>query len=100
MPYKIEDWILEEVGTRTSLVVEDEIITHLENTVLSGVGTKSLLQVVTDWSCEGCSVPPYKGMPGPGSGSGWVGDRGRERGREFLEGKPGNVNLKCNKFEM
>ena len=57
MPYKIEDWILEEVGTRTSLVVEDEIITHLENTVLSGVGTKSLLQVVTDWSCEGCSVP-------------------------------------------
>jgi hypothetical protein len=88
------------VGTRTSLVVEDEIITYLENIVLSWVGTKLLLQVVTDFSCEGCSVPLYKGMPGPGSGSGWVGNRGRERDREFLEGKPGNVNLKCNKFEM
>jgi hypothetical protein len=29
-------------------------------------------------------------MPGPGSGSGWVGEQGLEEGdREFLEGKLG-----------
>jgi hypothetical protein len=29
-------------------------------------------------------------MPGPGSGSGWVGKQGKRRGyREFSEGKPG-----------
>jgi hypothetical protein len=30
-------------------------------------------------------------MPGPGSRSGWVGEQGegeRDKGREFLEGKP------------
>jgi hypothetical protein len=24
-------------------------------------------------------MPQYRGMPGPGSGSGWVGEQGRER---------------------
>ena len=38
-------------------------------------------------SCEG-SMPQYRGMPGPGSGSGWVGEQGKgDRG--FSEGKPG-----------
>jgi hypothetical protein len=27
------------------------------------------------WSCEG-SIPQYRGMPGPGRGSGWVGEQG------------------------
>jgi hypothetical protein len=27
------------------------------------------------WSCEG-SMPQYRGLPGPGSGSGWVGEQG------------------------
>jgi hypothetical protein len=27
------------------------------------------------WSCEG-SMLQYRGMPGPGSGSGWVGEQG------------------------
>ena len=27
------------------------------------------------WSCEG-SMPQYRGMPGPGSRSGWVGEQG------------------------
>ena len=34
------------------------------------------------WSCEG-SMPQYRGMLGPGSWSGWVGEQGevgRERG--------------------
>jgi hypothetical protein len=34
------------------------------------------------WSCEG-SMPKCKGMPGPGSGSGWVGEKwdgGGDRG--------------------
>ena len=26
------------------------------------------------WSCEG-SMPQYKEVPGPGSGSGWVGEK-------------------------
>jgi hypothetical protein len=39
-------------------------------------------------SCEG-SMPQYRGMPGPGSRSGWVGEQG-EGGRDsFLEWKPG-----------
>jgi hypothetical protein len=43
------------------------------------------------WSCEG-SVPQYRGMPGPGSGSGWVGEQGEGRGnRGFSEQKPGKV---------
>ena len=38
-------------------------------------------------SCEG-SMPQYRGMPGPGSRSGWVGEQGYgERNRGFLEGK-------------
>jgi hypothetical protein len=41
------------------------------------------------WSCEG-SMPQYKGMPGPGRGSGWVGEQGDRVGdRGFSEGKPG-----------
>ena len=48
------------------------------------------------WSCEG-SIPKYRGMPGPGSGRGWVGEQGEKGGdRGFLEGKPG----KGIKFEM
>jgi hypothetical protein len=35
-------------------------------------------------------MPQYRGMPGPGSRIGWVGDQGeRGRGRGFLDGKPG-----------
>jgi hypothetical protein len=37
-----------------------------------------------------CSMPQYRGMPGPGSGSGWVGEQGEGRGgRRFSEGKLG-----------
>jgi hypothetical protein len=42
------------------------------------------------WSCEG-SMPQYRGVPGLGSWSGWVG-KGRGGGggdRRFLEGEPG-----------
>jgi hypothetical protein len=41
------------------------------------------------WSCKG-SKPQCRGMPGPGSGSGWVDEQG-EGGldKEFSEGKPG-----------
>jgi hypothetical protein len=32
-------------------------------------------------------MPQYRGMPGPESGSGWVGEQGQEVGdRGFLEG--------------
>jgi hypothetical protein len=32
----------------------------------------------------------YRGMPGPGSQTGWVGETGKEdSGRGFLEGKAG-----------
>ena len=35
-------------------------------------------------------MPLCRDMPGPGSGSGWVGEHGEEGGdRGFLEGKPG-----------
>jgi hypothetical protein len=34
-------------------------------------------------------MPLYKGMPGPGSGSGWVGEQWCGRDREFLKGKLG-----------
>jgi hypothetical protein len=35
-------------------------------------------------------MPQYRGISGPGSGSGWVGEQGVRGGdREFLEGKPG-----------
>jgi hypothetical protein len=38
-------------------------------------------------SCEG-SIPQYRGMPGPGSGSRWVGEQGEGEGdRRFLEGE-------------
>jgi hypothetical protein len=41
------------------------------------------------WSCED-SMPQYRGMPGPGSGSGWVGTGGGEgRYRGFSERKLG-----------
>jgi hypothetical protein len=34
-------------------------------------------------------MPSYRGMPVPGSGSGWVGKQGEVRqGRGFPEGKP------------
>jgi hypothetical protein len=40
-------------------------------------------------ACEG-SIPQYRGMPGPGSGNGWVAEQGEWRGdRGVLEGKPG-----------
>ena len=40
-------------------------------------------------SCEG-SMPQYREMPGPGSGSGWVGEQEEREGyREFSEGKLG-----------
>ena len=38
------------------------------------------------------SMPQCWGMPGPGRGSGWVGEQGEgrwDRGQCFLEGKPG-----------
>ena len=39
------------------------------------------------WSCEG-SMYQYRGMPGPGSWSGWVGEQGKGReDRGFSEGK-------------
>jgi hypothetical protein len=39
------------------------------------------------WYCEG-SMPQCGGMPGPGSGSGWVGEQGEGgRDRGFSEGK-------------
>jgi hypothetical protein len=34
-------------------------------------------------------MPQFRGMPGPGSGNGWVGERGRGEDRGFLEGKLG-----------
>jgi hypothetical protein len=43
----------------------------------------------SSWSCEG-SMPRYRGVPGPGSRSGWVGEQvERGRDRSFSEGKPG-----------
>ena len=39
------------------------------------------------WSCKD-SMPQYRGMPGPGSGSEWVGEQGGGGGyRRFLERK-------------
>ena len=39
------------------------------------------------WSCEG-STPQYRGIPGLGSGSEWVGEQGKGgRDRGFSEGK-------------
>ena len=41
------------------------------------------------WSCEG-SMPQHRGVPGPESRSGWVGEQGKEgRVRGFSEEKPG-----------
>jgi hypothetical protein len=43
------------------------------------------------WSCEN-SMPQFRGMPGQGSRSGWVGEQaegGENKG--FSEGKPRNV---------
>ena len=40
------------------------------------------------WSYEG-SMTQYRGMPGPGSGSGWVGEQGEgegDKGRRLSEG--------------
>jgi hypothetical protein len=35
-------------------------------------------------------MPQYRGMPGPGSRSGWVEEKGKEgEDRRFLEGKLG-----------
>ena len=48
------------------------------------------------WSCEGF-MPQCRGMPGPGFGSGWVGEQGEEEeDRGFSEGKLG----KGTRFEM
>jgi hypothetical protein len=36
------------------------------------------------------NMPQYRGMPGPGSRSVWVGEQGEQGGhRVFVEGKPG-----------
>jgi hypothetical protein len=41
------------------------------------------------WFCEGL-MSQCRGMPGPGSGSRWVGEQGKGgRVRGFSEGKPG-----------
>ena len=41
------------------------------------------------WSCKG-HMPQYRGMPGPGSRSGWVEEQGKGlRDRGLSEGKPG-----------
>ena len=32
------------------------------------------------WFCEG-SMPQYRGMPGPGIGSGWLSEQGRGKGK-------------------
>jgi hypothetical protein len=43
------------------------------------------------WSCVG-SMPQFRGMPGLGSESGWVGEQGEVgEDRRFSEGKPGQV---------
>jgi hypothetical protein len=35
-------------------------------------------------------MPQYRGMPGPGSSSRWIGEQGEGEGdRGFSEGKPG-----------
>jgi hypothetical protein len=48
------------------------------------------------WFCEG-SMPQCMGMPGPGSGSEWVGEQGEWAGDKGVsEGKPG----KGTTFEM
>jgi hypothetical protein len=48
------------------------------------------------WSCEDY-MPQYRGMPGPGSWSEWVGEQGEREGyRGFLERKLG----KGTTFEM
>jgi hypothetical protein len=61
-------------------VVEDGLVSHQ----------------LDPWSCEG-SIPQYKELPGPGSGSGWVGEQGEGgRNRGFSEGKLG----KGTTFEM
>jgi hypothetical protein len=37
-------------------------------------------------------MPQYRGIPGPGSRNGWVGEQGEgRRDRGFLEGKPEKV---------
>ena len=42
-------------------------------------------------------MPQYRGLPGPGSSSGWVGEQGQGgRDRWFSEGKPGEGTT----FEM
>jgi hypothetical protein len=42
-------------------------------------------------------MPQCRGMPGPGSRSGWVGEQGKwGEDREFSEGKPGKGII----FEM
>jgi hypothetical protein len=48
------------------------------------------------WSCE-VSMPQWRGMSGPGSRSGWVGEqRGVGGNRGLSEGKPGKWTI----FEM
>jgi hypothetical protein len=36
------------------------------------------------WSCK-LYMPQYRGMPGPRSGSGWVGEQGRGGYRELSD---------------
>jgi hypothetical protein len=60
----------------TAYVAEDGLVTHQWRR--------------SPWSCEG-SMPQYRGMPGPRSGSGWVGEQGEAGGdRGILERKMEN----------
>ena len=44
------------------------------------------------WPYEG-SMPQYRGMPEPGSRSGWVGEHGGGGNRGLSEGKLGKGNI-------
>jgi hypothetical protein len=49
------------------------------------------------WSCEDF-MPQYRGMPGPGSGSGWVGKQGEggeDRGFSERKLRKGHLKLAC-----
>ena len=52
------------------------------------------------WSYEG-SMPQCSRIPGPGSGSGWIGEQGEGGGDgevNFLEGKTGKGNIGIKSF--
>jgi hypothetical protein len=51
------------------------------------------------WVCEG-SMPQCRGMPGPGSGSGWAGKQGEREGMGVFGGetRKGDNILNLNKL--